>query len=288
MTEESKYLLALARRVAEPFLVLPETRAMMVTGSVAEGLSDQYSDLDIMAYYETLPSEDDIEECRLQNGGAERVWVMGDRAEGAFAEAYDVHGVQCQIGHHTIEAWQGHMAQVLEKHDVESPLQKAMTGLLICKPLYGADLIAQWQRKIADYPPALSRAMVEHYLKFFPVWGLRNWMQPRDATVWHYQIMVESAQHLLGVLAGLNRIYYTTFQFKRMHRFAAELDIVPENLSERLEKLFEPDRSVAAETLEGLVADIVALVEKHVPEVDTKAASSRLGWRHEPWTPVKL
>ena len=61
----------------------------MITGSAAEGISDFYSDLDMTVYYEgELPGEEELARIRESNGAAERVWLIGDRAEGNIAEAY--------------------------------------------------------------------------------------------------------------------------------------------------------------------------------------------------------
>ena len=43
---------------------------------------------------------------------------------------------------------------------------------------------------------------------------------------------------LIAVLAGLNRLYFTTFQFKRTQRFIDEMDIKPDRLAQRIEALF--------------------------------------------------
>jgi hypothetical protein len=286
MTEESKYLLKLAQHIAQAYIERPGIQAVMVTGSVAEGLSDRYSDIDMMTYYDALPSEEALIEARHRNGGADRKWMIGNREEGSFAEAYDVNGVECQIGHNTSEGWEISMAEVLENHDIESPLQKALTGMLICQPLYGEEVINRWKHKLEAYPPALGKAMVTHYLKFFPLWGMQDWIKNRDATIWRYEIMVESAQHLLGVLAGLNQQYFATFQFKRMHQFAGKLKIAPDNLAKRLEAIFSNDRQTSIEALEQLVADTMALVEQHMPEADTSVIKRKPGWRHKGWTPM--
>jgi hypothetical protein len=100
MTEASTYLLEMAKCNADAYIALPQTRAAMVTGSVAECLSDFYSDIDMTIYYEELPSEEELASARLKNQGSERIWLLGDREQGGFAEAYNVQGVECQIGHH--------------------------------------------------------------------------------------------------------------------------------------------------------------------------------------------
>ena len=105
----------------------------------------------------------------------------------------------------------------------------------------------------------------------------------RDTTLWYYQILVESAQNLLGVLSGLNHLYYSTFQFKRMSKFIEQMEIVPENLAERLEKLFDQESSLAIYQLEALVRETIELVDIHMPQINTSSAKQKLGWRQQPW-----
>ncbi|MBV8887097.1 MAG: nucleotidyltransferase domain-containing protein [Chroococcidiopsidaceae cyanobacterium CP_BM_RX_35] len=191
MNGRSQYLLELAKCNVKAYIVNPKVKAAMVTGSVAEGLCDEYSDIDMSIYYEKLPSEEELQLARQQNRGSERLWIIGDYSDGGFAEAYSVHGVECQFGHVTIEQWEKDISTVLEQHDVKSPMMKAMSGTLICIPLYGEKLVQQWKMRVANYPDALAQAMVEQYLKFFPLWGLQKHLAERDATLFYYQILVE-------------------------------------------------------------------------------------------------
>ena len=283
MNEASSYLLRLAKRVARPYGDLPEARAAMVTGSVAEDKSDFYSDIDMTVYYVDLPGDEALERARFANGGGDRVWFVDERADGGVMEAYAINGVEVQIGHITIEAWERDMAIVREKLDVTTPLQKALSGTLTCIPLFGEPWIQKWKATARDYPDALARAMVEKHLQFFPLWGLEGRMATRDATLWMQQSLIESAQNLLGILAGLNRVYYSTFQFKRMREFIAGLRIAPEGLAARLEALCHAAPAAAATDLEALVRETLALVDLHMPGVDTTRASRRLGWRQQPW-----
>lgn len=284
MTPQSDYLVTLARKVVQPYTHLPTLCAAMVTGSAAKGLSDNYSDLDLTYYYaDELPDEDALATIRQQHGAAERKWLLGDRAEGTFAEAYDLYGIEVQIGHTTIAAWEASIDKVLVELECDSPLQKALEGTLACQALYGDRYIQQWKERLAAYPPALAEAMVTQHLAFFPLWGLEAHFRTRDATIWFYQSMVEAAQNLVAVLAGLNRLYFTTFQCKRMNRFLNQMTIAPVDLAPRLERLFQADRTVAVAELETLVAETITLVETYMPAIDTTKAKRRLGWRQSMW-----
>jgi len=281
-SEASRSLMALARRNGQAYAAHPNVRAIIVTGSAAEGVSDYYSDLDMILYYDALPSEDEFMACLRQNQGRDRK-LLGQAGDEEMMEAYTVDGVECQCAHTTIAAWERDMATVLEHMDVTTPLQKALAGMLEALPLYGEPLVRFWQARLADYPEALAQAMVEHYLAVFPLWGLQDYLASRDATIWVYEVLVEAAHHILGVLAGLNHMYYSSFQFKRLHRFVARCDIAPSRFADRLEAIFHVDVASSAAQLEDLVRETVELVDEHMPQVDTSRLHARLGWRHHPW-----
>ncbi len=101
------------------------------------------------------------------------------------------------------------------------------------------------------------------------------------------ELLVETAYNLLGVLAGLNRCYYSSFQFKRMRHFITPLTITPVDFADRLEAVFHADIPSAISQIEMLVRETVALVEQHMPHIDT-TARQRLEWRQVAWGPLNI
>ncbi|MEO0409891.1 MAG: hypothetical protein AAF289_21325 [Cyanobacteria bacterium P01_A01_bin.135] len=282
MLNRDQYLLELATLSADAYLANPRTKAALLTGSVAEGLCDEYSDCEMCFYYDELPSEEELCSARQQNQGSKPLWTMGSVQEGSYVESYFIKGVEFQIGHETIVNWEREISMILEELSL-SPMMKAMSGTLIGIPLYGDRLIQNWKDRIAGYPDGLAQRMVEHYLRFFPVWGMQEKLARRDATLWQYQILTESSQNILGVLSGINRLYYTPVQLKRMGRLIRQMKIAPENLASRLEALFQSSPLEVANELEVLVREVVVLVERCMPQVDTSSVNQKLGWRQQPW-----
>lgn len=284
MTKQSIYLVALAQQISQLYCALPALKAAMVTGSAAKGLSDNYSDLDLVFYYlDELPGDEALTTARQAVGGSGRKWLLGDRAENAFVEAYDLSGIEIQIVHTTIASWEASMHKVLSEFDCETPLQKAMEGMLACQALYGKFYIDSWKAQIAAYPPLLAEAMVKKHLTFFPMWGLEAHFRTRDATLWFVQTLVDIAQNIIGVLAGLNHLYFTTFQLKRMGTFLQQMKIAPLNLATRIERFFQAEIPIALNEVESLVAETIQLVEHYMPQIDTSQAKRRLGWRQVAW-----
>lgn len=279
----SEYLIDLGREVLDPYAKLPGCVCAAITGSAAEGLADEYSDLDTTVYYSTLPPEAEIRALREQIGGGPHTWNAGSHSEGEIGEGFRVRGVDCQIGHTTVARWEEDLASVLRAEAVASPLHKAMSGTLVSIAVHGADVLEGWKARIRDYPDVLARAMVKHHLKFFPVWGVIDRLERREADLWLKQIMVDASFNLLGILAGLNRKYFTTFQYKRSGAFVRSLVIAPERFEVRLESLILlPAREAAAE-LKKLVSEVVVLIERHMPEVDSALERKALKRQDEPW-----
>jgi hypothetical protein len=283
LSTASQHLLSLGRTVLDPFARLPGVACAAITGSSAEGLSDTRSDLDMTVYYDAMPPEDAIRAARENLGGGPLIWSLGAHADGEFAEAFRLNGVECQIGHVTVARWEVDMAKTLAGEEPGSPLHKAMSGTLVSIPVFGAPRLEAWQARLRDYPHALRLAMVRHHLTFFAMWGVWERLRTRDANLWLRQSLVETSFNLLGVAAGLSGKYFTPFQFKRSGAFIASLGVAPARFAERLEALWHvpPERAVL--DLRDLVADTVALVERELPEVDTAAARKGLARRDEAW-----
>ncbi len=279
----SQYLLALTKQNVQVYLTLPTVKAALIAGSVAEGKADQFSDIDLMIYYDELPSEQALTLARQHNQGSERTGLLGDRDRGSFCEIYLIDGVQFQVAHTLVSFWEMEMATIIEQLDVTSPIQKAFSGILNCVPLFGDELINKWQAMISPYPEPFAEAMVKHYLQFFPVWSVSERVLTRDATVWFYQTLVQSAQNILGVLAGLNRVYYSTFQFKRMGLFIEQLTIQPKNLQSRIEALFhdEPEKVIC--NLKNIVQETVTLVNRYMPQIETTTIQQILEKEQKAW-----
>jgi hypothetical protein len=284
VTEASRYLIALGTEMAAAYIAETRPRAILLTGSAATGLSDAYSDLDLILYYERPPSAEQLAAVRATLQVSD-VRVTSDRETDSSMEMYVLHGVECQVAHLPIAKWERDLGAVLDDCEPATLVEKAIIGVMDGIALHGNDLIIRWQERAASYPEALARATVEHYLRFFPLWLVAEQWRTRDATIFYYQMLVEVSLNVLGVLAGLNRRYFSSFQFKRLHHFAGALPVAPERLADRLDEIFALDPVAASLAMEHLVEETISLVEAHMPEVETTSARRRLGQRQRPWRP---
>jgi predicted nucleotidyltransferase len=274
----------LVERLAAAYLEHTRPRAMLLVGSAASGGVDGYSDVDLLLYYDSVPLPAELEAARAVVGA--KRFVGTDWPEEGYSERYDVDGIHCQLGHALIEPWEREIAKIVEELDLDARLVKQLMGLAEGRPLHGAELISGW-RAGAEYTPRLQRAMVEKHWRFFPWWYYAEKLRLRDATVWRYDVLVQSAYNLVGVLAALNRIYFSTFELKRVRAYLDGFEIAPPDFAERLEALFAADADVATRDLERLVDETRRLVVERLPDVDVTiewgGRPTPPGSREQPW-----
>jgi hypothetical protein len=285
-------LRALARRLADSYGAHAQPRAVLLVGSAAAGEADEYSDVDLLVYYDDVPPEEVVAEAPQKLGARGyrgTVWSddSGESDERGYSERYSLDGVECQVGHMSVGAFEREITRLVVDHEFNEELLKIMSGLFEGLPLFGEDLIERWRRK-AGYTEELQRTTIEKRWKFFPWWYFEERLRARDATAWRYDVLVQSTYAIVGVLAALNRIYFSTFEFKRSGKFISRLEVAPENLAARLDALFDSDERHSTAELERLVAETQALVAERFPDIDLAlewgGKPTPHGERESPWT----
>ena len=268
----------IARRVAqahEP--LLPGAITAMVFGSSADGVADARSDIDMSIVFDALPDEAELAAACRRAGGGPWGWQSGSLREEGLAVSFQLDDIEVQVVYTDPRLLQADLDELLVEHKPDTLNHKVAEGLLRAQPLIGADRLQTWRAQVASFPSALGDAMMRHYLAEPTPWRWFGLLLHRDAELWSRQLLNEACYRLFGVLAGLNRCYFTTYQFKRVRRFAAQLALAPPDLVGRTEALLVaplPDAFAALHTLDG---EVLALLQAHAPHIDQSAVQERRG-----------
>jgi hypothetical protein len=94
----------------------------------------------------------------------------------------------------------------------------------------------------------------------------------RGDLVVFYEYVLSTMRNLVGLLAGLNRVYVAPDKLKRVGAVVGRMELVPPDAAVRLERLLDLPREQVRPKLDDLVARTLELVEEHLPEVDTTRA----------------
>lgn len=286
MDDATEHLRGLAQRIVAAALELVPLRAALLAGSAGRGDADFYSDIDLLLYVDEVPAIETLAELRAAVGGTNPI-AKGEPTEHFSGEEFELHGVRTEVTFVTVARIEWRLDELLERlEEIDSPHQKAFSGLLDGEALHGAELIERWRSRLREYPEPLRRAMVERYWDFFPLWNYDEAMAARDAELWRLDVLVEAAFNVLGVLAGLNRLYFTRFELKRMRALVAQMELAPPDLADRLESLFRIERGAAAAELGRLVDETRALVAAELPDLDLPLRFPP-GTRQVPWSTAR-
>lgn len=226
------------------------------------------------ALWKFEPYPPDTEGAAIEHLGLTTIEIGRRRYEGTS---------MISVQHLTAKSVQTCFADVIDHCDTSIHKQSLISAIQHSAPLHGAPVVAQWQAKAATYPHELARKMVQENLWLGP-WFHPEAYAARDDRLVLNQHFCHTAQRLLNVLLGLNRVYHPSAECKWMHRLAGRMQIAPPDLASRLKRVFHADLLAGGRELLTLVHQTLSLIERHMPEIDT----SRERKRWEPCRPYTL
>lgn len=266
----------LAQRVADAHRGLDDSSLLaFVSGSVVDGLADARSDVDMSIVMRELPPRDELEAACRRAGGGPWFWTAGDLAAQQAVVAFIADGIEVQVAYASHAVLHDQIDELLLRHNPDTPLHHLAEGILKAEPLFGQRPLQALQARLADFPPELALAMARHFSATPTPWTAMQQLVHRDAPLWCRDLQVQACYRLLGLLAAVNSRYYSTVQNKRLHHFAASLDLAPPGLADRIEALLAAPPRAAALALHALEGEVLSLVENRFPALDLAALHAR-------------
>jgi hypothetical protein len=256
----------IARRVAAGFSAQDGVVATLVAGSVARGLADDLSDIELDVYW-SRPPTDEERVAAVEGAGWGRVYADVDEHE--WADGVSADGVKVDVSGFTISTIDHYLDAVLAG-DTEPELQVRATALRDGRVLSGGDVIETWRRRVEVYPEALAVAMVEQGLSLRSRERLEM-LAARDDVVLLHRDLVDGVQGVLDALFGVNRVWCPHPFHKWLDWEATLLPLQPPRLVERIRALVVAAPGEIVSGLGSLVDDTLDLCADRLPEADVAA-----------------
>jgi predicted nucleotidyltransferase len=292
MSDVNRWRVELAHRIATLYATNPDVEAILLTGGVARGSGDAFSDVDIAVFWKRLPSSEERKQGQAAIGQLlnmaltqsplmiaarpdeittmlmERVWLGGDEAT----------GFKIDITHMTVAGVQQLLNDLLEQHDT-SKLEWAYS-LLHSIILYGETVAQSWQQQLECYPDELAHKVVWQHLT--KLWLLPTMELAFKRKHWHkfYEATLKLYDHILNIIYALNH-QFNPGELDSFGLYSASFTIKPDNLDERLEQTFNLSPIDILTDSERLVKETLALIETHMPTVDLWVAHYLLKQRRQ-------
>ncbi|MEQ1823219.1 MAG: hypothetical protein ABL949_11960 [Fimbriimonadaceae bacterium] len=233
MTPESLNRIEIARRVSDAHLAIPTYRAGFITGSAAEGIADEVSDIDMGLFFETFPGRDDLVKVRESLDPNPPKWELGSYEDEEVLYSIRIDDIEVQYGINTVAAGQGYADKICRGEMGTSPEIKIAIGTLFCIAFHGEELINGWREQFKHYPESYRVEAMKKFLKLRPLDDLIPKIVGRNAEIWIRRDLMERVYQMCAALGALNHIWFSEFQFKRSDSWCAKLTICPPDFGAR-------------------------------------------------------
>ena len=256
-----------ASRVAAAYADNPKVVAVLLAGSVARGLADDSSDIEVDVFWGSAPADGDRRRPWADNG-----WelVASDVDEHEWADSFLVDTIKVDTSQFLVETVDRWIDKVVDEGDTDPEYQVRITAIRDGEPLHGAEQIGSWRSRTDRYPDGLQRAMVEEGLDIWPRMRLEM-LADRDDVLLLHSDLVDVIQHLLGALMGLNRRYAPHPWHKWLDWEISLLPVTPTDLNQRNREILTTSPHAAVAELAMLVEETLDLVDDHMVGVDVAA-----------------
>ena len=268
LNDDSVWRLELARRYIEPYR---ERAAIAVLGgSVAQGVADRWSDIDTIVYWDEI-DRDWLETPRAAENGDRFTWVEHYPGN-ACLEQYRFGSVKADVAHVRL-GWLDELIDgTLSGESFDTTSLDVLRGVQESIVLFGEERYEPIRARVLEYPDALRRALVEANLRVTPSWIYDGMGRDRGDLVVFYEYVLATMRQVVGMLAGLNRVYVAPEKLKRVGVVVGRMELTPPDAAARLDALLDLPREQVRAELDDLVGCTFDLVEEHLPDIDTTRA----------------
>jgi hypothetical protein len=255
--------MALASRAALAYAGNTKLAALTVAGSVGSGLADRFSDLELDGYWFDAPGDlDRTGPVDALGGELTALWDY-DRDEEEWSEDCRLGELHVTVSNFLTGTIERFLDEVVRHADTDPVKHMRLAALQRSRPLLGAEMIASWRARAAGYPDKLVSAMVEQSLnpQVLAGWAAREALIGRGDYLAVHDLLTRAGRAVVGVVLALNRVYAPHRQLKWQRSLIAGLDVVPDQLAERLDLLATSRFAEALEVAEALLWETVLLAE---------------------------
>ena len=272
----------LARRLGSGYAANKKAAVVMVAGSTGRGTADKYSDLELDVYWREPPTADERRAAAMACG-ADAV-ECHPYEEKEWAEEITVGGFKVGTSTFLVSTMEHYIATVCVEGKPDPLAQMRLYAVQHAQVLFGNEsLVNDWRARIRDYPPALAHAVLRQNLEFDGFGYAEDAMAARDDVVLLYATLSAVSKQVMGALLAVNGIYLPNPDFKHVDEVIAEMQHTPADLLGRLKRAFRLPPVEGVQTMHGVVADVLDLVDRHVPGFATWRYRERVRLRRAMW-----
>ncbi|MCP5094503.1 MAG: nucleotidyltransferase domain-containing protein [Chloroflexi bacterium] len=275
LNEASQWRIEFAEALAPHYQHHKQVKMIVLGGSPARGLSDRYSDLDVIVYWDTIDFDWLQEDPPLAKVGGQRKLLNTHKTTTAI-EHYYFDTIKVDFAHITLNLWETWANDLQKRYETTGHKQKSIAGFLDAKLLYGEALYDQWHNRLTHYPEQLAQNVVKEQMRFFVEGCLLHQGLGRGEILFFYDGVSLMLKRVLAILGGLNKVYFSTDEPRWIPYELEKMNIRPPHVWQRIQEILEGDKRNGLMRLYDLIYEVLALVETHMPDIDVATTRQRM------------
>lgn len=262
MNPHADWRIDFGRRIAGRLIPFEGIKAIVIAGSVARGYADQYSDIEIPIFWETLP-EDTTRYAIVQALHADFLYAYDGPAR---EDQILINGLQVDLWHITTTHEEDVINGVLYECHSDAGSLNALDTIRNCIPLYGDEIVQGWKLRAQAYPDELAKQVIQEHMASFSMGELFILAQRNNPTAFHARLS-HIQQEVFLVLLALNKAYFPTFKW--LYHALESMQVKPKDIGLRFRQAFEISHAEAIADTKLMLEETLHLVEKQYPQIDT-------------------
>ena len=215
-----KWRIELGKQICEKLKMIEGIKAVVIGGSVARGFADEYSDLEIILFWDNLPNEK-IRKLIVKELNAEYFYPYNYEAN---EDNVIVNGFRIDIWYLTIKDEEDAIKGVIIDLKTDFSISNAMDTIRTCIPLYGEEIVSYWKLRAKEYPTELAIKNIKESLQSIDITQAEIYIQRQNSTLL-YELIVNLHKNLFLILLALNKQYFPTFKW--MYKALETFKIIP-------------------------------------------------------------
>ena len=166
-----------------------------------------------------------------------------------------------------MQSWEQLLQTVLVEHKPDMDAIGSIEGMSHALPLLNEQEVRRQQERLLEYPDGLALNVIRAHSSLLcrrlsRVSG--DGHGPRELFYW--DAVTATLKNLLGMLAGLNHVYYSPGEPRWYKEFLDKLDILPAGMTGRMDHILHHPGPSALVELRQLLLDTLELVRQNYPQ----------------------
>ncbi len=292
---------SLARQVIEAYKKSGKVSAALIGGSLALGVDDDFSDIDLFIFWVEPPSDAERHRAVIRSGGEVDIfWSDTPTEELLGSKLSEKNGRIGQLWPYESDEWSEHyfigavnigisgflastvpryLTDLLQNNQPTDDKQMLLSTIRAGIPVSGKQLIGGWKQAAEEFPSLLAFTLINRAIAYDYSWWACDMFVKREERLILQALVSCMVDKIIRALLALNNMYLPDPRHKWLGYYADKMESKPAGLLTRIISLSSADPVLAVREVQELFIETLDLVDGVLPGTETGFAREWIHYR---------